>query len=236
MRRWLRDVTGSAAPDPVMAEATTDQSIALDIGSRMTRTYLIALAAVAASILAGWLSLHSFLKRSDEDAVIINVAGAQRMLSQRISGLSLLMQQTGGDELALTGAFHVAVARMTAGNLRLTVGADAPARASAALATHYFGPPINLDARVKAFLAAATQFIADPRDPAAAAAMQDARTQAFAALIADLDTAVTMYQADAHQREATIRKLHLAITLLALTVVLFEGLVIFRPMARRIGQ
>jgi len=236
MRRILSDDKGFGLRDPTTPDNPANDKQLLDIGARLTRSYLLALAIVAVSIFGGWQVLHSFLLRSDQAAEVINVAGAQRMLSQRISGISLMIVQSDSDAAALTAAFDKALARMTAGNLRLTIGENAPARETPEIMAHYFGPQVDLNARVLDFLAAATRFIADPRDPGATAAMHEAREEAFSPLLVDLDAAVAMYQADASQRERVIRQVHLAITLFALAIVVLEGLFIFRPMARMLGR
>jgi len=236
MRRILRDDKGFGLKSQIMPDNPTNDKQSSNIGARLTRSYLLALALVAVSIFGGWQVLHSFLLRSGQAAEVINVAGAQRMLSQRISGISLMILQSDSDEPALTAAFEKALARMTAGNLRLTTGEHAPARETPEIMAHYFGQQVDLNARVLDFLAAATRFIADPRDPGAAAAMHTARAEAFSPLLVDLDAAVTMYQADASQREVMIRQVHLAITLFALAVVVLEGFFIFRPVARMLGR
>ena len=51
---------------------------------RLRRAYLIALGLIALAVLTEQLLVGSFLNDQRQDAEIINVAGRQRMLSQRI--------------------------------------------------------------------------------------------------------------------------------------------------------
>ena len=50
---------------------------------RLTFGYVISLAAVAALLLVGHALVESYLRRQAHDASLVNVAGRQRMLSQR---------------------------------------------------------------------------------------------------------------------------------------------------------
>jgi PAS domain S-box-containing protein len=58
--------------------------------SRLRRSYLLALSLIGLALLGEHLLVESFLDEQAKDANIINVAGRQRMLSQRIAKLSLL--------------------------------------------------------------------------------------------------------------------------------------------------
>ncbi len=58
--------------------------------SQLRRAYLLALSLIGLTILAEHLIVEAFLSDQAKDANIINVAGRQRMLSQRIAKFSLL--------------------------------------------------------------------------------------------------------------------------------------------------
>ena len=58
--------------------------------SRLRRSYLLALSLIGLALLTEHFIVESFLAEQAKDANIINVAGRQRMLSQRITKLSLL--------------------------------------------------------------------------------------------------------------------------------------------------
>ena len=67
--------------------------------SRLRRSYLLALSLIALALLTEHFIVESFLAEQAEDANIINVAGRQRMLSQRITKLSLLPRTPENDAL-----------------------------------------------------------------------------------------------------------------------------------------
>lgn len=58
--------------------------------ARLRRAYLLALGLIALAVLAEQLLVGDFLRAQEDDAEIINVAGRQRMLSQRLVKLTAL--------------------------------------------------------------------------------------------------------------------------------------------------
>jgi nitrate/nitrite-specific signal transduction histidine kinase len=57
--------------------------------------YLLALFLLATSVTASWFWLSKIISQQDQDAQVINVAGQQRMLSQRIALLSNQIDKEG---------------------------------------------------------------------------------------------------------------------------------------------
>ncbi|TXF90896.1 PAS domain S-box protein [Neolewinella aurantiaca] len=68
------------------SQETTDSRLFF----RLRRAYLVALSVIAIAVMTEYFVVESFLGEQAKDARIINVAGRQRMLSQRIVKLSLL--------------------------------------------------------------------------------------------------------------------------------------------------
>jgi two-component system sensor histidine kinase DegS len=65
--------------------------------ARLRRSYLLALSVIGLALLGEHLLVESFLDDQAKDANIINVAGRQRMLSQRIAKLGLLPEADVGE-------------------------------------------------------------------------------------------------------------------------------------------
>lgn len=61
--------------------------------SRLSTLYILALSAIATSIIIGQFLIQNFLKDQFYDSRVINVAGRQRMLSQKISKIVLKMEK-----------------------------------------------------------------------------------------------------------------------------------------------
>ena len=57
--------------------------------------YLLAVFLLATLVTASWFWLSKIIKQQDQDAQVINVAGQQRMLSQRIALLSYRIDKAG---------------------------------------------------------------------------------------------------------------------------------------------
>jgi signal transduction histidine kinase len=66
---------------------TLDQQVA----RRLTRLYIMALTAVALLLIFGQILIQNTLKDTLDDSHVVNIAGRQRMLSQRISKVSILL-------------------------------------------------------------------------------------------------------------------------------------------------
>ena len=69
---------------------TDQESVDSKLFNRLRSSYLLALSLIALALLGEHLLVESFLTEQAKDANIINVAGRQRMLSQRIAKLSFL--------------------------------------------------------------------------------------------------------------------------------------------------
>ncbi len=61
---------------------------------QLSTTYIIALSIIAVLVLIGTFVVHNSISNLTEDATVINVAGRQRMLSQKMTKVSLTMQQS----------------------------------------------------------------------------------------------------------------------------------------------
>jgi nitrate/nitrite-specific signal transduction histidine kinase len=60
----------------------------------LTKRYILALSTVALLSIAGQLGIQLSIKHQSSDAVVINVAGRQRMLSQKLTKATLAIQST----------------------------------------------------------------------------------------------------------------------------------------------
>jgi two-component system, NarL family, sensor histidine kinase DegS len=71
-----------------------DASFGINKFARLGTWYILALSIIATVIVIGQLLIQSHLRNQIDDSRVVNVAGKQRMLSQRISKTILLLQQT----------------------------------------------------------------------------------------------------------------------------------------------
>jgi|GEM_PF-1170051 len=204
---------------------------------RLTYGYMMALTLLAVLTLSSALILSNLVMRQSDAAAVINRAGEQRMLSQRIAALVV-------DASGLEGAakqqslrdLEAAAARMRASHEVLAVGDHAPARRTAALEALYFGGSAPLDGTVRHFLAqvdSVSLAIRSARgaDPAAIAAIRD---QALGTLLTGLQQAVGLYEAAANFGVGNAIAFHWAVVAATLMVLVLEVFLIFRPLAREV--
>ena len=201
---------------------------------RLTVLYVFALSTVAVlSIGAQWL-IRQQLSTGESDSRVINVAGRQRMLSQRLAKASLSIlsedEPTAADALA-----ELADTLETwSDNHRALQEGDA-----------LFGLPGNNSEEVRDLFASIEQEFEAMRNAAASLLREpDARDIQDVAIIQShegafllgMDRIVSQLVAEAEQRVARLGALEWTILVLTLGVLLAEGLFIFRPAVRHIRQ
>jgi signal transduction histidine kinase len=168
----------------------------------LTFRYVGALVAIAGLLLAGQLVVQSALDRQQGDAGVVNLAGRQRMLSQRLCMLLLA-----GETAELSRVASEWQASEDA--LRARGNTDE---------IHALFTQIDGDQR--AMLEAARS-----GDARGALAHQDA-------FLAGMDRIVAEYEREARERVVTLRYIEITLFGLALAVLLLEGAFVFRPAVR----
>ena len=196
---------------------------------RLRLSYLVALTLVAGLVIGTHVVLDLLITQSRFDALVINDAGRQRMLSQKIARLSLTLESGGRveDRVALRDA--VALWRET--HNALPAGDPVAGRRAWAepdlLARHARLKP-HLDA-----IAEAAAVLDDPAaDPIARSGAIDTVLTQQGPFLRQQHALVAALQADAERRMArllTASRVMLSFTLLLLVA---EGLFVFGPVVR----
>lgn len=205
-------------------------------GTRLTRTYLLALGLIVSSILLGGYFLNTALHQQAGDAVTLNTAGAQRMLSQRIVSLAYALQTNTGSQTTFE-ELRKAHRRMLEGHAYLTqtTGSTVPlSEQTPDLAEHYSSKGTDLKARVDRFLILTASIIKAYETGQAPdrLALQQIETEAANPLLRDLDTAVSLYAQSSQAKLQRTNTMHRQSIAMALLVLLIEGIFVFRPLAR----
>ena len=205
-------------------------------GRSLTIAYATALIIVAAMSLASHLMLSRVLEESEGAASVVNISGRQRMLSQRIAGLSA--QYARGDAsvraalVASTDQFEAAHRALSEGSREL----GRPAATNPALRAIYHEGPAPLDPAVAAFVARARTVAAlEPSDPRMAAAFEPVFSAARTPLLADLDAVVKVHERTSRDQMTTLQRMQTASLIVVLITLVGEALGIFQPMVRRIA-
>ncbi|TRZ95874.1 MAG: PAS domain S-box protein, partial [Rhodocyclaceae bacterium] len=219
-----------------MNNGTVDTSDLIRTLSRRQRTvsFAIAFLAIGSLLVAWWVIAND--RQNDE---LINLAGRQRMLSQRMA-LNVVLGQKESDQSkrvkyrSLAGAaateFEQTHARLTATAGKLD--------AHSAIHSAYFGPAGNVDEESRNYVSlvrAALEFpaIAKPTDAAGTAKVLDA---AGNSLFRQLDEATAIFQRDAEQTMTLLLRLLMVTTLLMVTLVAFGLFRASRPLINRLAD
>ncbi len=168
-------------------------------------TFRIILSLGALALLAGivFWGKEAVIKVEKTRATVVNIAGRQRMLSQRIVVLAtLLAASTNPAKRAdLRRDLQEAIAAMETAHTALLHGDPSlglPGNPSPEVQSLYFEPPVNLDAQIRDYLAGARALAQAPETELAPdnALLQDTLTAAESGLLDALEAVVSRYQAE----------------------------------------
>ena len=205
-------------------------------GRNLTLAYSGALAIIALMSLGSHFTLGRVLDEHAGSAAVINLAGRQRMLSQRIAGLAA-ERQLG---LPVDVDLGRAVDQFERAH-RVLLNGD-PARHIDAATTPelraiYFGGARPLDAAVADFVARARRVAALPPGDAEGRAESAALfAEAREPILTRLDDVVSVHHAASDVQLAGLRHLQTLSLLAVFATLAVEALLIFRPMVRRIAR
>jgi diguanylate cyclase (GGDEF)-like protein/PAS domain S-box-containing protein len=222
---------------------TGGRGISIFKGHRLaTFSYVVALTLIASFSIGTHVLIDTIVHAQEATGKVVNIAGRQRMLSQRIASLSLEISQTPWSERRerLLVDLGEAVALMERSYRALRLGdpqLDMPSADSPRLRRIYDEEPTNLAIRLDTFLGHARAFLAtaalgDP-DPGALDAV---RAAARRSLLQSLDAAVVAYQADSEDAIDRLRNILFGVLGGMLTTLVAEALLIFRPLFRRLAD
>ncbi len=193
-----------------------DRSTARDF----TRRYALALGLVALLTIAAQIAVQLALHRARSDAEVVNLAGRQRMLSQRLTMAALATWRDPSFREVVAGVLM----EWTAAHERLSHGTD--------LANA--GKANSQEVRI-AFAAIAVPFAAmsqAAREPVDAKALLRAQQD----FLPGMERIVALYRSEAEARVNRLINLELSLCLLLLVVLVMEALVVFRPAVARLRQ
>ena len=196
--------------------------------------YVTALALIALLVSSSYLSISHVLDIQAIDSKVINIAGRQRMLSQKIALYSLrhiaALQQGGAEALAAQELLS-AVQLMRDSHSYLT--SDKELSVSEGVKVLYFNGEASVDSRLEHFvdqagrLAQITQL--SELKTLDLSILQPQFTQA---LLSDLNRIVGQYEIEARKRVDFLSRVEWMLWLSTLCILVIEALFIFRPMEK----
>jgi signal transduction histidine kinase/CheY-like chemotaxis protein len=201
--------------------------------SRLTRLYIMALSAVAGFSIAGQLLVQWSLARQRGDATVVNIAGRQRMLSQRLVKAALALDRAASPPEAEHRRQEIAEVlsrwrRADRGLKQGDQGLGLPGKSSAAVDRLLSA----IEPDFRAMAAAADSLLAG--DASSSSDALDVLLAHEASFLFRMDEIVHQYEHEATQRVAWLRAVECGLLMLTLTVLGCEGWFVFRPVVGRL--
>ncbi|MEN3977016.1 diguanylate cyclase [Emcibacter sp. SYSU 3D8] len=201
---------------------------------RFTIGYLVALSSIALLFAISHAMLDNVISDQRDSATVINIAGRQRMLSQRVALLADNL--AAGDSSArapLTRAINLMERSQNAlihgGDLRIVDPLSPEAYA------FYFQGDRPLDPAVRHFLAQARIIASSDGDHDRSAALRSVQRSARETLLPRLDMAVSLFESHANSRITWLQWSQRIILAVLFAILAAEAILIFRPLVLRLG-
>ncbi len=196
--------------------------------------YTIFIASIVLVILATQAVVQYDLQQQNEDARLINIAGRQRMLSQRISKLILYIQNSVEQNGAINPEWHQVDSLQKIVNewegvhrallARSTDGANSPKIDSLLKANTNYLEPI---------VAVSREVIKNP-DRSTVKTAVDQITKSEIYFLLTMDRTVNQYQKEAEQKLSAIKQIELILAGVALVILLMEFVFFFLPILNKL--
>ena len=203
----------------------------------LTHAYLLALALIAGSMLSAYLIVNHTIKTSVDKASVINMAGMQRMLSQRLGLLSdeLITAENRDTKNKLVNDYASALQKFS-DNHSVLYKLSQLEDTNDAIRNLYSGQA-GVDARSRRFIALAEDVLDEARTSTQVSTRQQSQTSQLVAIarngfVSELDAVVQEYERQSTQAIDDFERLELIILIVGLLILLFEALFIFRPIVK----
>ena len=211
----------------------------IQIKKYVTVRYLFAVSLVFMVTLIGNTLLYLTIAKQTNNADIINIAGAQRMLMQRISALTTMIhfEDNAEHKVSSMTLLKASLIIMEKQHLQLTKYVTSLSQSNQqglVLQAHYFNEPFQLHDKMLQFHQLVYQFINTAGIDQNL--MQQITTQAIGPLLFEANRAVRLYQQNAEQDLAYTTKILETNTIAVILLLLAQIIFIFRPLARKLAN
>lgn len=204
----------------------------------LTRRYVAALSLVALLSLFGQAVVQFALSRQQVDSDFVNIAGRQRMLSQRLTQLTLRHAYAidRAERARLAATLKTTVAQWQAAHRALRHG-DAAQGTTAVPSPQVAGLLERVAGDLAAMAQASSEVVAhDGARPAEVIAALERLLTFESQFLERMDRIVFLAAEEAADRVITLRLIEAGLLLLLLLTLVAEGLLVFRPAARAIAS
>ncbi|MGS2719289.1 GGDEF domain-containing protein [Paraglaciecola aestuariivivens] len=214
-----------------------------DPTKRMTSTYIVSLGVIAFLSIVVHFMLDRIIEEQGDSAVVISISGEQRLLSQRISLLTLdylasgdlTTKQMAQDALVLMKKNHELLLKEHHQASQNNVSSPL----SAQMNSLYFDNEKGLSPQIEQFTFLINQALRqDPSQFAQMPMPSEFRFwhQAKHDLYSTLDKIVKQYELEGLQKVKDLKSAQRLVLLIIILTLLIEALFIFRPMVNRVAK
>ena len=221
---------------------TTAQDDGINISNpkrNMTLTYVLSLSVIAGLSIIVHFMLDRIILEQNDTAIVVNISGQQRMLSQRISLLTLEYLNTGAVEFKDDANKSLSIMQKNHQFLLKShfesVQNNQLSPLSEPMQNLYFGSPQNVDDKIKQFSELISQSLKLDID---INKVQDRRFWRLAktSLLDSLHSVVKQYEIESLSKVNELRSAQDIVVAIILLTILIEALFIFRPMVSKIAR
>lgn len=210
--------------------------------TRLGTWYVLALSVIATVAVIGQLLIQDHLQDQRSDSRVVNVAGKQRMLSQRIvkSLLLLSQEEAPARRVELYLGLRRSVRLWSLSQQGLLSGNDSlhlTGRNSAAITQLFEEVRPHFDTMFINATAVVKVLAENPRIAYDSVKPQVARVLAHeAAFLASMEKIVFQYDAEAHEKVTYLSRMEYLLLGVSLLVIILEILFVFRPTTLHVNQ
>ncbi|MDN3690541.1 sensor histidine kinase [Cyclobacterium jeungdonense] len=209
---------------------------------KLGRYYLLALCAIAASIIISQVLIQKFIREQENDSLVVNLSGRQRMLSQKISKSVLLLGETSvpADKKEVLGELELSLQEWLKAHEALQSGDDSlgitgkNSETIEALFTQIEPNHRIIASAASRILHLLKQDIQTPTDRIHDDILSIIRHEP--GFLEGMDRIVFQYDREAKTKVTNLGNISLFLMVLSLGVILFELFFVFIPSARTIRQ
>jgi len=214
-----------------------------ELKQNFTQRYALAILLIALLSSAAFYILHCALKFSDSSALVLNISGQQRMLSQRIVSQSqqyyfyTFNKKLEKEVQTIKSDLYASMEEMRDANERLSSGKLSNGNnveISNEIQELYFGK-IQLKIQIDEYLTL-VDCLLHAKSKQEAEVVLDAIILSSDAILPYLNTVVAQYQLESEEQLAMIYNLEFTAWILTFFVLMLEVIFIFQPMANKIRE
>lgn len=202
---------------------------------RLEYLYYVALGCIALSIIVSQFFIQTSIDRQQDDARVINVAGRQRMLSQKISKLALKLQQVHEQEAQSRTELEEALNLWIQSHEGLlkgdsTLGLEGQNSAAILSMFDVIESPFQIISKSASIL-----LDVEATDSAKALACQEILAHE-ASFLTGMNEIVFRYDSEAQAKVSELKQKEYILFFISILIISFELAFVFRPIARNVQK